>query len=262
MGNVILMVVRHRDLDAVEKLDLHEIQGGYIHRTDGLPKSFDVDGEPWKDLYFDHYDRPANVMLSHYYHYSGSPLFYLDDRLMVGAGHLSSADYTLAPTFDFDRFVPGLRKVLRQSKYSVLDRRGKLSRPTRSGDKVSLFMLWTDCIDRAEKNEHTMIDVAHYCRTGEVRSRTFGSLNHGISAIATLNEDESAVVRLSDTQVNVQRLPRFELAVTPEECAQVAAFYAAEDYSKAFGLYNLALTREIAAAHGYLVRAVASQKIA
>lgn len=261
MGNVILMVVRHRDLDAVEKLNLHDIQGGFIHSVDVLPKHFDG-SEPWKDRYFDHYERPANVMLSHYYHYSGSPLLYLDDEMMVDAGHLSRADYTLAPTFDFERFVPGVRKALRQSKHSVLDRKGKLSRPTRSGDKVSLFMLWTDCIDRAEKNEHTMADVAHYCRTGEVRSRTFGSLNHGISAIATLNQDEAALVRLYDTKVNVQRLPRFVMDITEEERTQVAAFYAAEDYSKAFGLYDLALTREIAAAHGYLVRKVASKQIA
>lgn len=261
MGNVILMVVRHRDLDAVEKLDLHDIQGGFIHSTDTLPKLFDG-GEPWKDRYFDHYGRPANVMLSHYYHYAGSPLLYLDDQMMVDAGHLTHADYTQAHTFEIERFVPGMRKALRQSKHSVLDRKGKLSRPTRSGEKVSLFMLWTDCIDRAEKNEHTMTDVAHYCRTGEARSRTFGSLNHGISAIATLNEDEAAFVRLFDTQVNVQRLPRFELAVTPEECAQVAALYAAEDYGKAFRLYDLAFAREIAAAHGYLVREVASKQIA
>jgi hypothetical protein len=257
VGNLVLMAVRHNDLDAIEKLSIKEIEHAYMHRPDDLPKLFDGN-ESWigdKDRFYDKH--LPNVVMSQYYHYSGSPLLYVDDNMMASVYDLGvsrESKETGFQAFDFEAIAPSLKKRLRKNKVSLLARPGKISRPKRTGFKVSLFILWTDSMDRVEGNEHVMTDVVHFCRTGEVRGRTFGSLNKGIDVLATIDGDKAALIPVCDFSHTVFVMDRFEMTTSTEEQGQIDLYHHESSYMKASSLQDLILTREIAAAHGYLVQ--------
>lgn len=260
MGNVILMAVRHRDLDAVEKLDFNDIEHAYTHRADSLPKPFDG-SELWisqEDCNFN--EAIPNVIMSQYYHYNSSALIYIDDTQMYTSANLSHSHFSKNPNFDFNEHVPGLKKIFRREKTSVLDRKGKLSQSVFSGDKVSLFKIWTDCIDRVEDNEHVMTDIVHYCHTNEIRSRTFGSLNMGIGVVGTLDADKAAFVRVFDATVTLHQLDRFKIKPDEDAIKAIREFYAQGNFSKAYDLQDFTFCREIAAASGYLIKKTIAKK--
>jgi hypothetical protein len=265
MGNKILMAVRHNNLDEVEKLNFKEIEHAYVHRSDSLPKLFDGNG-PWmtsKDRFF-HSHHP-DVLMSQYYHYSGSPLLYVDDLKLVEAYSLGHSYYDGTAEKDvndlnFNNYVTGLKRHLRSKKISVLDRQGKITRPIRAGHKVSLFEIWTDCVDRVENNEYAMTDIVHYCRTGEINPRTFGSISMGIGIIGTIDSNKAALVRMKGAQASVYLFDRFDMVEEENDLAEIIKSCADDETFKAIDISDLALTREIAAAHGYLVQPMTVKK--
>lgn len=251
MGNVIIMAVRHRELDAVGKLDFNEIGGSAWHRADILPKNFDAE-QQWlrpKDVPYE--TNTPNVVFSNYHHTSGTCCFYIDDQILVSASILgwTASLKDAGPAFDFNSKVTELRRTLRQTKTRLLksnDAR-ELRHP---GTPVSLFRIFTDSMDRVEKNPHVMVDVAEYCRSGEVNPRTFGSLNAGIEVIGTLDGDHAHLFVSAGYEGKAFTLPRFELIFSDEEreriLAQPLGYFNAQSF-------EMALLRELSAGFGYQI---------
>jgi hypothetical protein len=258
MGNMIVMAVRHRDLDEVAKLKYSEIDG-MIHRSDGLPKTFDGN-ELWLSATDRHFsgDHP-NVVMSQYYHSSGTTMLYIDDQMMVAAHPL---EWTVAKgeALVFDKALPRIKKRLKEQKLSILDRKGTVDRPAVSGDKVSLFAIFTDCCDSLEKNPHTMEDVVHFCRTGESLTRTMGSYNRGMKALGTLEADQAVLLQVAEYQGHMNIVPRREVNIHQDEWDQIIAHYGEKEWRKGILTYEAALLRELSAANGYLVRPTVSRK--
>jgi hypothetical protein len=249
MGNVIIMAVRHQDLDAVAALDFNAIGGSACHRSDTLPKSFD--GQPlWirpKDVPYE--ICTPNVVFSQYHHTSGTCSFYIDDQMLVSASTLgwTARLKDAGPAFDFNSKVTELRRYLRGYKTKLL--KSKDSRELRMpGSHVSLFRIFTDTMDRVEKNPNVMQDVAQYCRSGEANPRTFGSLNAGIEAIGTLDGEHAHLFVSAGYEGKAFTLPRHELVFSDEERVRILAQPLGYNNAQSF---EMALLRELAAGFGY-----------
>ena len=251
MGNVIIMAVRHRELDAVTNLNFKEIGGSACHQSDILPKDFDGQ-QRWvrpKDIPYE--THTPNVIFSQYHHTSGTCSFYIDDQILVSASILgwTASLKDAGPAFDFNSKVTELRRTLRQTKTKLL--KSKEAREVRQpGTPVSLFRIFTDTMDRVEKNPYVMQDVAEYCRTGEINKRTFGSLNAGIEVIGTLAGDHAHLFVSAGYEGKVFTVPRFELIFSEEErqriLAQPLGYFNAQSF-------EMALLRELSAGFGYKI---------
>lgn len=260
MGNKVLLAVRHRELDDVAKLSLKEICYG-VHRHDFIPKRFDDDGEVtigerkygWAF---------KNVIVSSYYHVSNSVLLYVDDQMMCSSWSLRyGVTGPESPGFDFPASIKGIKHHLdrtsghmRRAKFSVLKRQGVVSRPKRTGEKISLFLLFTDCLDAVQENPHVMEDIVHYCQSGEERKRSLGSYGQGIKAIGTIEADQAGYVHLYEYQADIYTAPRTELQISEEEMAGIQEDLKTDNASKAYNNFEIYFTREIAASNGYLLK--------
>jgi hypothetical protein len=250
MGNVIIMAVRHQDLDAVQAIDFKQVIRGY-HLHDCLPKEFDGQ-QRWirpQDRVYE--TSTPNLVVSQYHHTSGKCCFYLDDQFLVSAGVLgwTASMQDAGPAFDFESKLTQLRRTLRNTKSRIL--KGKVSREIRApGTPVSLFRIFTDTMDRVENNPHLMEDVVQYCQTGEINRRTFGSLNAGIQVIGTLGGDNAYLFISAGYEGKLFTLPRFDLVITDEEreafLGEPLAYYDPRGF-------EMKLLGEIAAGFGYQI---------
>jgi hypothetical protein len=251
MGNVIIMAVRHQDLDAVQAIDFKRASGGY-HLHDCLPKEFDGQ-QRWMRRADRAYETSTpNVVLSQYHHTSGRCCFYIDDQFLVSAGALgwTASLQDDGPAFDFESKLTGLRRTLRNIGAKIL--KGKVSRDIREpGTPVSLFRIFTDTMDRVESNPHVMDDVVQYCRTGEINRRTFGSLNAGIEVIGTLGGDKACLFISAGYEGKLFTLPRFDLVISDEEREALLqddlSYYSPKGFEMKF-------LGEIAAGFGYQIQ--------
>lgn len=249
MGNVVIMAVRHRNLDQVAEHLLKDIDY-QINNHDLLPKPFDRP-DPW-----DIYGVPGaeNVVFSQYTHSSGILQVYVDGDMMLGVpvGQNKSQSQQEKITYDFEYDLKDLRSQLRAEKMSLLNKKSKVSRPAKEGDKVSLFLLYTDNLTRIEDKPQLMKDVVEYCRTG-VQSRLIGGINDGITAIGTVAENEAAIVRVHGYAAQLQVMPRFEVQFDPAECEMIRAIHQDRDYAKSIRAMKHMFLRELAGANGYLL---------
>lgn len=255
MGNVIVMGVRHNDLGALEKMDFKSTQVTR-HRGDHVPKDFS--GEPtWLSKNDWQYEKSCpDIVFSSYYHYSNSFCLYVDDQIMALPGHLNHpiAWRNCADPFDFNAIASAARKDLRHRNLSLLSSAGKVSRKLSApGTKVSLFLLFTDCLHDAEKNPHLMIDVAEFCRSGAINGRTFNGISGGIEPIGTLTESEAAFLVVRDVHGTIQRLPRFEFEITDSEKQVVVDHLDQKEWRLGGDEADFLVAREICAIHGYVL---------
>lgn len=247
MGNVVIMAVRHRNLDQVAQHLLKDIDY-QLHNHDLLPKLFDRP-DPW-----DAYGVPGaeNVVFSQYTHASSTLQVYVDGDMMFGVPLNHTKGQGDKTAYDFECNLKGLRSELRTEKMSLLNQKSKVSRPAKTGDKLSIFLLYTDNFTRIEDNPQVMKDVVEYCRTG-AKSRLIGDINDGITAIGTVNENEAAIVRVSNYAAKLQVMPRFEVEFDPVECETIREIHQARDYPKAIRAMKHMFLRELAAANGYVL---------
>lgn len=255
MGNVIVMAVRHTDLEAVAKMDFKSTQVTR-HRGDHVPKDFS--GEPtWLSKHDWQYEQGCpDIVFSSYYHYSNSICLYVDDKIMALPGHLNypMVSRVREDPFDFKSIITRVRKDLRHRNLSLLAGAGKVSRKLSApGKKVSLFLLYTDCLHDAEKNPHLMVDVAEFCRSGAVEPRTFYGISGGIDPIGTLSEDEAAFLILQDVHGTIERLPRFEFEITDAEKQVVVDLLDQKEWRLGGDEADFLVAREICAIHGYVL---------
>lgn len=251
MGNVVIMAVRHRQLDQVAKYTLNDICH-QMHQSDRYIKTFST-SEKWVDgRYAD--EEVENIIFSQYYHASGTLDAYIDGDMMVSCDFSrfnEDAGYNRT-LFNFEDGLKHARRILRHKKMS-LHKSQKASRKPKNSDKVSLFLLYTDTLHDIDRNPHVMPAVARYCETGEI-SKIFGGINQGIKVIGTLDQDEAAIVLVKDYQPQIQIMPRYELNFSTEERQAANAAEGEGSYAKACDLCENAFLREFAGANGYLLR--------
>lgn len=255
MGNLIVMAVRHTNLDVLATLDFKGLAGYQTHRSDLFPKEFS-EKSTWLCKRDRNYEvLSPDVLFSNYHHYSNSFSLYVDDEVMFSPGHLN---YPIAcnkagTPFDFNALVPAVRKAVRRQSFSLLSGKGKINRSVREpGARISFFLLYTDCLMTAEQNPHLMEDVAAYCRDGSIATRTFRSISGGISPIGTIDGDASAILRIFDLSVQIHTLPRFQFLITDLEKRDVVDCLDEAKWSEAADQAELIITRELCAAHGYV----------
>lgn len=264
MGNMVLMAVRHKDLHDVAALKFRDSVHGQCNESDRLPKCFDADSI-WNLNSKSFFGSTPNITVSHYYHSSDSPSLFVDDQMMCSIYHfygvIKKSD--IGPVLDFQSKLNDLRHSLRRyqkPKLSLVSGRGKVSRPVRcEGNQVSIFMILTDSMDVAEKNPHTMEDVARFCMTGEISERSFRR-GMGISPICTLDENTSAIIRLSEYEATLFKLPRHDLQFSIEEVTGFKEAYEQRQWRECYDKFNLALLREISATFGYLLQPAAKKE--
>lgn len=256
MGNVIVMAVRHRNLDVVESLDFATISGSPIHQSDRFPKQFSGAAD-WSCPRDRHFHRSTqNVLFSQYYHSSSSVVLYLDDEMMVSPGKISSAIRRDLPSgqFEFESIAPVLKKELGHAGYALRSGRGNTSRETAEpGDAVSIFLLCTDNLTTVEKNPHVMKDVVDYCRTGKADERTFGDYGSGITPVGTVDGLSAAIITVFQYQPAIHLISRFVSQISNDELLAVTALHDQDSWSEAGKLTDFLITRELCAAFGYKV---------
>lgn len=247
MGNMILMAVRHRDLNKVAKLDFKTINSSFMRRSDGFPKTFDG-AEKWakeRDLR----DPTPNVVMSEAHHYSESAVLYVNAEMLTYCTPLMLS--RIKEGSGFKSYIGSFRGIVTHDNRRILKSRKPLSRPALEGDNYSLFAIWTDSLHEIEENPHVMEDAAHYCETGEVRERTFD--NHGVRVkiIGTYQGHEAALVQLKSPPI-VDVIPAYRLDISEEEQAEVAHILLVENQAlQARKNYVRAFSRELAAGFGY-----------
>lgn len=204
MGCIILMAVRHRDLDQVAKIDSNSLDLCY-NINDYSPKYFDVGSSMNPD------SPNRNVVISQYYESTGQAVLVVTKDFMMRPSAMvlchSLGDGTVGS------LVPDINSALKIRKTKLHAVEG-LSRPEQKGDPVSLFGLSLDTFSSFQRNPHAMEDIAHYCLTTEARSRTFG---HGIELLGTLGENQSALVLADRWWFKAAAIPSFELQCDEEE---------------------------------------------
>lgn len=253
MGNVIVMAVRHADLDALDGIDFKSTQVTR-HRGDHAPKDFS--GDPtWLSKSDWQYEKSCpNILFSSYYHYSNAFCLYVDDHIMAIPGHLNRpiAWHARNEPFDFKSIVTKTRGDIRHNGLSLLSGAGKVGRKLREpGFKVSLFLLFTDCLHDAEKNAFLMNDVAEFCRSGAINARTFNGISGGIEPIGTLSETEAGLIVVKDVSATIHRLQRFQFEISAEEKQVVVTHLDNKEWRLGGDEADFLMTREISAIHGY-----------
>lgn len=253
MGNVIVMAVRHSDLDGLEKIDFRSTQATR-HRGDHAPKEFGSEPTWLPEAEWRQEENCPNILFSSYYHYSSAFCLYVDDQIMAIPGYLNYpiAWHARTEAFDFKSIVKRTRSHIRNRGLRLLSGSAKISRkPRSSGVKVSLFLLYTDCLHDAEKNLNLMTDVAEFCRSGAINKRTFHGISGGIEPIGTLEATESALLVVKDVHGTIERLPRFSFEITAEEKKAVVDHLSDREWRLGGDEADFLITREICAIHGY-----------
>lgn len=255
MGNVIVMAVRHSELDAIAGMSFKDL-ARYRHRSDTIPKEFSGSPSWIAPGHYQYQQTAPGVAFSDYNNSNSSFCLYVDGQIMVRPGHLSFrlSHLNSESPVDITSVVTKVRSDIRHrpTPLSLLSGKGKISRDVMEhGAKVSLFMIYTDHMSSAEKNPHTMEDVAEYCRTGIAPDRTFGHSTTGISPIGTLAENEACLLVVRDYHGVITTLPRHRLIFSEDEKQSIASLHGASEWGQAMDEAEFLVTREICAASGF-----------
>lgn len=212
MGCIILMAVRHRDLDKVAALD---------------PKDFDLcyNQSDYNAKYFDRgtaliaADSNPNVLISHFYESTTSAVLVVNGDFLLRPEEMVLC-HALGEK-GVEDLLPTINLAIKRDREHYAPVEG-LTRPEMTGDKVSIFALDLDTFNKFERNPHAMADIALYCQTGsEQPSRTFG---HGVTVIGTVEGNQSLLVLMDRWWIKAAAIPRYEMRFSAEEQDQLTNF--------------------------------------
>jgi hypothetical protein len=196
MGNMVIVAVRHKDLERIEKMTFESVSSA-INLSDASPKRFDLDANGYSPEAIEFYGLSDNLLVSHYHHAAGDTLFYINNQSMTFANFLAGAKIGQEDEVGLEAHIATLRFNARQQRLSVVKNRKADPVPRLTGEAYSVFGLFTDQFNALERNPHVMEDIAHYCRYKEIRLRTFSATGEGIKPLGTFKAGQALVVLMS-----------------------------------------------------------------
>lgn len=246
MGCIILMAVRHTDLDEVAKIDPKSLDHQY-NREDYQPKRFDQGAAlGWNSHPL--FKTQDNVILSHFYESNQQALLLVNGDMLIRPDGMSFC-HTLPSALE--DLLPVINDQLIVRRKTAYTKSEAASRPQLTGESVTLFALDLDSFDRFAKNPHAMEDVAHYCRTKEANMRTFGHGNLGI--LGTAESGEAFLVLANRWSFQLLKIPGYAITLTDDEQTKLASKFSGNYHDRSDGanLYQQVLMREFMAGFGY-----------
>lgn len=246
MGCIILMAVRHTDLDEVAKIDPKSLDNQY-NREDYKPKRFDQGvALGWNTHPI--FKTQNNVVLSHFYESNQQAMLLVNCEMLIRPNGMN---FCQTPPGSLEDLLPAINSQLKVRSKTAYTKSENVSRPQLIGDNVTLFSLDLDGFDRFVKNPHAMEDVAHYCRTKEANLRTFG---HGdIGILGTAESGEAFLVLANRWSFHLLKIPGYSIAINDDEQTKLASKFSGGylDHLDGTRLYQQVLMREFMAGFGY-----------
>jgi hypothetical protein len=213
MSKMVVVAVRHKDLDVIETLSLSSILKA-VDLPDTRPKRFDLRENHYRTSETNDLLAKDNLLVSSVY---DEAIFYITNESMTLAGFLSGAKIGQEEVSGLDAHIAALRFNARVHKLSVVKNRKHDARSALTGDKYSVFGITADDFICLERNPHVMTDIAHYCRYKEIRLRTFNIKGGGIKPLGTFKANQALVVQMAKNTFHVETWPSHKLNFTQDE---------------------------------------------
>jgi hypothetical protein len=218
MSNMVLVAVRHKNLDQIAALSFDSIVRA-MNYSDACQKKFDLELNGYSPATVENFGLENDLIVSHAYSGATEAVFYLNNLGMTQASFLSGAKIGQEEETGLEAHIAAFRFNARQQRLSVVKNRKSEPKPLLTGDRYSVFGILTDQLNDIERNSHAMEDIGHYCRYKEFRLRTFSNDGVGIRALGTFKAGQALVVQMSKGQFHKEIWPSHAITLEDVEGA-------------------------------------------